>query len=57
MTDDSTSKAFTVEEANRLVGVMEQVMAEIERLGGEVEEHQRRLQILDALWGPKVLAE
>ncbi len=57
MTEDFPSKAFTVDEANRLVGAMERVMAEIERLGGEVEEHHRRLQILDALWGPKVLAE
>ena len=52
MTESFPSKVFTVEEVNRLIGTMETVMAEIERLGDQVERHTRQLQILDALWGP-----
>ena len=43
-----------MEEANRLVGEMEAVIAEVERLRGQLEPHDRELRILDALWGPKV---
>ena len=55
MTESFPSKVFTVEEVNRLIGTMETVMAEIERLGNQVERHTRQLQILDVLWGPKLL--
>ena len=48
-------RIFTVEEANRLVGEMEVVMAEIQRLRSQLEQHSRELAILDALWGSKVL--
>ena len=47
-------RIFTVEEANRLVNEMEAVIAEIERLRGQLELYDRELRILDALWGPKV---
>jgi hypothetical protein len=55
VTESLPSKVFTVEEVNRLIGTMETVMAEIERLGNQVERHTMQLQILDALWGPKLL--
>jgi len=55
VTESLPSKVFTVEEVNRLIGTMETVMAEIERLGNQVERHTRQLQILDVLWGPKLL--
>ncbi len=55
MTDSADDRIFTVEEANRLVGAMEAVIAEIERLRGQLERHDRQLQILDALWGAKVM--
>ena len=49
-------KAFTVEEANGLIATIEAVMEEIARLRDLVESNDRQLQILDALWGPEVLA-
>ena len=55
MNESAPDRIFTVKEANRLVGVMEAVIAETERLQGQLERHDRELQILDALWGPKVL--
>ena len=55
MTKSLPGKVFTVDEVNRLIGTMETVIAEIERLGDQVERHTRQLQILDALWGPKLL--
>ncbi len=57
MTEPFHSHTFTIAEANRLVPQMEKVMAEVERLRGQLEEVGERLQILDALWGPKVLEE
>ena len=55
MTESSPGRIFTVGEANRLVGEMEAVIAEIERLRSQLEQHSRELGILDVLWGPKVL--
>ena len=55
MPESAPDRIFSVEEANRLIGAMEAVIAEIERLRGQSERHDRELQILDALWGPKVL--
>ena len=57
MTEPFYSHAFTIAEANRLVPEMEDVMAGGELLRRQLEEHAQRLQILDALWGPKVLEE
>lgn len=55
MTESAHDRIFTVAEANRLIGPMEVVIAEIERLRGQMDRHDRELQILDVLWGPKVL--
>ena len=55
MTESVPDRIFTVEEANRLIGAMEAVITEIDRLRGRLERHDQELQILDALWGPKVL--
>lgn len=55
MPESAPDRIFSVEEANRLIGAMEAVTVEIERLRGQLERHDRELQILDALWGPKVL--
>ena len=49
MTESFSVRIFTVEEANRLVGEMETVIAEIERLRSQLEQHSRELGILDAL--------
>ena len=57
MTEPVHSHAFTTAEANRLVPEMEKVMAEVERLRRKLEEVGEQLQILDALWGSKVLEE
>jgi hypothetical protein len=46
---------FTVDEANGLVAALVPVMEEIRRLSSEAHEHQDRLQVLDVLWGEKVL--
>jgi hypothetical protein len=48
-------KLFTVDEANELVAMLTPVMREIQRLSSEAHEHQDRLQVLDVLWGEKVL--
>ena len=55
MTESFPGRIFTVEEANCLVGEMEAVIAEIEHLRSQLEQHSRGLGILDVLWGPKVL--
>ena len=55
MTESAPDRIFTVAEANRLIGAMEAVIAEIERLRGQLERHDRELQILDVLWGARVL--
>lgn len=48
-------KIFTVDEANELVATLRRVMADIRRLSEEARESQERLQVLDVLWGEKVL--
>ena len=55
MSESFPVRIFTVEEANRIVGEMEVVMAEIQRLRSQLEQHSRELAILDALWGSRVL--
>ena len=47
-------KAFTVPEANALIPELEDVLREIERQRETAREHHQKLQILDALWGPKL---
>lgn len=48
-------KPFTVPEANDLLPHVEGVFQELDRLRDEVRGFNEKLQILDALWGPKVL--
>lgn len=48
-------KLFTVDEADELVATLRPVVEEIQRLSSEAHEHQDRLQVLDVLWGEKVL--
>ncbi len=55
MTPSFSHKAFTVDEANGLIATMEAVMEEIAHLRDLVEDHDRQLQVLDALWGSEVL--
>ncbi|HSM60387.1 MAG TPA: DUF2203 domain-containing protein [Longimicrobiales bacterium] len=47
-------RIFTVEEADALVSVMAEVMAEVGRLTARVQERTTQIQVLDVLWGPKV---
>lgn len=49
-----TRRAFTVEEANRTLPRVRQVLAAIRRHRAEASEHGDQLQILDALWGDAV---
>ena len=57
MTERFPTKAFTVAEADQLVGGLRKTMREISRLGRRAEAHDERLQVLDALWGASVLEE
>ncbi len=57
MNEPSGRKAFTLEDANALLPLLNGVLDEIERLHGVLEKHGERMQILDALWGQSVLAE
>jgi hypothetical protein len=45
---------FTVAEAEALLPRLEQTFAGIQRLREEIETRMDKVQILDALWGPKV---
>lgn len=47
-------RAFTLEEANRLVPRMEEVMERIAEHRDEVRRHHEKLQVLDALWDERV---
>lgn len=47
-------RAFTVQEANDLIPRMEEVMDRIQELRAEMEEHNERIQLLDALWGTEL---
>lgn len=47
-------RVFTVEEANRLVPVLEEAFRRIESAREEAREHHEQLQVLDALWGAEV---
>jgi hypothetical protein len=48
---------FTVAEANALIPTLERILAEIRERMDEVSRTTERLQILDVLWGPRLLAE
>ncbi len=52
-----TRKAFTLEEANRLVPRMEEVMERITEHRDAARRHHEKLQVLDALWGERVREE
>jgi hypothetical protein len=49
-------KAFTVAEANTLLPTLETVFSEIDRRMSQVQRAAERLQILDVLWGARLLA-
>lgn len=49
-------KSFTVDEANALIPKLERVLDEIDRRMDEVRLSAERLQILDVLWGEKLLS-
>jgi hypothetical protein len=49
-------KAFTVAEADALIPELEKVLAGIERRIGDVQEVAERLQVLDVLWGSRILS-
>lgn len=50
-----TRRAFTVHEANALLTTLDATLARIEGLKGEVREAYGKLQVLDLLWGERVL--
>jgi hypothetical protein len=50
-----TLKAFTVVEANALIPVLEEVLARVRDQGAEMRRHYDQVQILDALWGEKLM--
>lgn len=47
-------RIFTVEEANRLVPLLERVFEEIDEARERGRHHHEKLQMLDALWGERV---
>jgi hypothetical protein len=47
-------KAFTVQEANALVPVLEAVLDRIDQRKDEAREHYDKLQVRDVLWGDRV---
>ncbi len=48
---------FTVAEANLLIPSLEIVFAEVDHRMGEVQRVAEKLQVLDVLWGARVLAK
>lgn len=50
-------KRFTVSEANSLIPTLEGVLAQVEHRIESVQRAAERLQVLDLLWGEKVLDE
>jgi hypothetical protein len=49
-------KPFTVAEANALIPILEAVIREIARRMEQVQRAAERLQVLDVLWGDRLLA-
>lgn len=52
-----TRRAFTLEEANRLVPRMEELMERIAEHRNAARRHHEKLQVLDALWGERIREE
>lgn len=50
-----TLKAFTVAEANALIPVLEAVLDRVREQGTEMRRRYEQVQILDALWGEKLM--
>lgn len=48
-------RAFTVEEANALLPLLEEVLDRLEDHKAEIERRHVRMQLLDVLWGPRLL--
>ncbi len=57
MSGQGATRAFTVDEADRLILDLEPVLARLDKLAGRAERHRQRLQILDVLWGADVHGE
>lgn len=49
-----SGRAFTIDEANALIPELEEVLAGIQRRVAELQRHQDKIQVLDALWGEKL---
>lgn len=49
-----SEKAFTVDEANALIPVLEDVLARLREKGAELRRRYEQVQLLDALWGEKL---
>ena len=49
-------KAFTVEEANALIPLLEDTLDRVEEKKAVARKYEEKLQILDALWGDKLTA-
>jgi hypothetical protein len=49
-------KAFTVAEANALIPVLEGILTDVAQRMDEVRSAAERLQVLDVLWGDRLLA-
>jgi hypothetical protein len=47
-------RAFTVEEANALLPLLESVMEDLDAHRLELEAHMDRIQVLDVIWGRKL---
>jgi hypothetical protein len=47
-------KAFTVEEANALVPLIEEIFFRIDQRQEKAKQHRKKLHILDALWGDEI---
>ncbi len=50
-----THRAFTVAEANAMIPVVEEILARIERGKEKARAHYERLQLLEALWGERLI--
>jgi hypothetical protein len=50
-------KTFTVEDANRLIPVLEQAFRSIEQKKERVRRHAKKLEVLHLLWGDRVDAD
>lgn len=50
-----TLKAFTVAEANELIPELESVLQRVRDQGAEMRKRYEQVQILDALWGEKLM--